>query len=128
MRFGANAGDVESSASLNFPWCLSGPAPAGGAEGALAGVAEQERDLGQRQVRLVQIPEGQLMPQAVDNIRKAHVEIAKPSGKGALAQAQIGRHDLVACPAGGEQLDDAALQLLQEFGLCRFFRLSTSSQ
>ena len=57
------------------------------------------------------------MAQAVDNLRKARVEIAKPSGKGALAQAQIGRHDLVACPAGGEQLDDAALQLLQEFGL-----------
>ena len=64
-----------------FPLCLSGPAPAGVGEGTRTGVAQEERDLGKRQVQLVQIPEGQLMPQAVDNLRKARVEIAKPSGK-----------------------------------------------
>ena len=53
-----------------------GPSPEGMAEGAEFGVAEQEGDLRQAQIGVLEISEGQIMAKLVQDLSKAHPQVA----------------------------------------------------
>src|SRR5215470_525416 len=66
------------------------PLPEGAAEGAELRVAEQERDLGQGNVRLRDIAQRQLAPGAAHEVVEADVEIAQAAVERPAAHTEFG--------------------------------------
>src|SRR5215468_2510014 len=84
----------------------SEPLAEGTAEGAELGVAQQECDLGEGDVRLRDVAERQLAAGAAHEVVEADVEVAQPAVQSPAAHAELGRDLADAGVAGIEMLFD----------------------
>src|SRR5215469_1221975 len=93
-----------------------GPAPEGMAEGAELGIAQQEGDLGEAEIGIPEISEGQIMAKLVQDLGEAHPKLAEPPGQSPDAHPELMGDDLRLRFAPGKELGDDPLDPIPQIG------------
>ena len=93
-----------------------GPSPEGMAEGAGFGVAQEEGDLGQAQIGIPEISDGQILAKLIQNPGKAHPQLTEAPRQGADAHPELLRDRLGLGLSSAKQLRDDRLDPVPQIG------------